>query len=70
MGLVLHNNRVKFPKDSFLFCSVHEHGGDDRRHVEGLYVQNGQESLQFSCDFLQSTSTDVSCSSLMVFYAA
>ena len=29
MAHVLHNNRVKFPKDYFLFCSVHQHGGDD-----------------------------------------
>ena len=28
---VLHNNRAKFPKYFFLFCSVHQHGGDDVR---------------------------------------
>ena len=28
---VLHNNSVKFPKDFFLFCSLHQHGGDDVR---------------------------------------
>ena len=28
---VLHNNRVKFPKLFFLFCSVHQHGGNDVR---------------------------------------
>ena len=28
---VLHNNTVKFPKDFSLFCSVHQHGGDDVR---------------------------------------
>ena len=26
---VLHNNRDKFPKDFFLFCSVCQYGGDD-----------------------------------------
>ena len=26
---VLHNNRDKFPKDFFLFCSVYQHGSDD-----------------------------------------
>ena len=28
---VLHNHGVKFPKDFFLFCSVHQHGSDDVR---------------------------------------
>ena len=28
---VLHNDVVKLPKDFFLFCSVHQHGGDDLR---------------------------------------
>ena len=28
---VLHNNRVKFPKLFVLFCSVHQHGGNDVR---------------------------------------
>ena len=28
---VLHNNRVKFPKLFFLFCSVLQHGGNDVR---------------------------------------
>ena len=23
---VLHNNRIKFPKDYFRYCSVHQHG--------------------------------------------
>ena len=29
MAHVLQNNGVKFPQNFFLFCSVHEHGGDD-----------------------------------------
>ena len=28
---VLHNNRVKFPKDICLYCSVHQHGRCDVR---------------------------------------
>ena len=28
---VLHNNRVKLPKDFFRFFSVHQHSGDDVR---------------------------------------
>ena len=29
---VLHDNRVKFPEDLFLVCSIHQqHGGDDVR---------------------------------------
>ena len=28
---VLHNDGAKFPKDFSLFCSVHQHGGDDVR---------------------------------------
>ena len=26
---VLHNNRIKFPKDFFRYCSVHQHGRRD-----------------------------------------
>ena len=26
---VLHNNRIKFPEDSFRYCSVHQHGRRD-----------------------------------------
>ena len=26
---VLHNNRIKFPKDFFRYCSVHQHGHHD-----------------------------------------
>ena len=28
---VLHDNRVKFPKDTLLHCSVHKHGRRDVR---------------------------------------
>ena len=28
---VLHNNRIKFPKDYFRYCSVHQHGRRDVR---------------------------------------
>ena len=28
---VLHNNRIKFPKDFFHYCSVHQHGRRDER---------------------------------------
>ena len=30
VAIVLHNDRIKFPKDFFRYCSVHQHG---RRHV-------------------------------------
>mgnify|MGYP006964558113 CR=1 FL=1 len=34
---VLHNNKVKCPKDFFLFCSVHQFDGDDVRWTLPIY---------------------------------
>ena len=49
---VLHNNRVKFPKDILLHCSVHQHGRRDVRckpsigfYGEGKTGEHGEKPL-------------------------
>ena len=46
MANVLHNNRVKFPKDFVLFCSVHQYGGDDTNHPYLVLVDVSSHSVE------------------------
>ena len=53
MGHVLHNNRVKFPKDFFLFCSVHQHGGDDVKWIPPIQMHSEIQAALYRCHIVR-----------------